>query len=113
MDIGVTVAMTTANLTALVTMARDLGITPVLPVDLEALIELEQLATWHRERNPQTFALHAPGLTGITLDVLLYPPVNYTGMRERAITFLVGDVSVVVVSIEGFDRAETSRWPPH
>ena len=100
MDIDVTVAMTTDNLSALVAMARELGMTPVLPINLETLTDLEQLATWHHERNLQAFALHAPGLTGITLDVLLYPPVNYTGMRERAVTFKAGDVSIVVVSIE-------------
>lgn len=100
MDIDVTVAMTTANLSALVAMARELGMTPVLPVDLDTLTDLEQLATWHRERNLQAFALHAPGLTGITLDVLLYPPVNFTTMRERAVTFKAGDVSIVVVSVE-------------
>lgn len=71
MDIDVTVAMTKDNLSALVAMARELGMTPVLPVDLDTLADLEQLATWHRERNLQAFALHAPGLTGITLDVLL------------------------------------------
>lgn len=81
-------------------MAGELEMTPVLPVDLETLTDLEQLATWHRERNLQAFALHAPGLTGITLDVLLYPPVNYTAMRKRAVTFKAGDVSIVVVSVE-------------
>ena len=100
MDIDVTVAMTTDNLSALVAMARELGMTPVLPVDLDTLTDLEQLATWHRERNLQAFALHAPGLTGITLDVLLYPPVNYTAMRKRAVTFIAGDVSIVVVSVD-------------
>ena len=37
---------------------------------------------------------------GIPLDVLLYPPVNVTGMRERAVTFMAGDVSIVIVSID-------------
>lgn len=100
MDIDVTVAMTPDNLSALVAMAHELGMTPVLPVDLNTLTDIEQLATWHRERNLQAFALHAPGLTGITLDVLLYPPVNFIGMRERAVTFMAGDVSIVVVSVD-------------
>ena len=100
MDIDVTVAMTTDNLSALVAMARELGMTPVLPVDLDMLTDLEQLATWHRERNLQAFALHAPGLTGITLDVLLYPPINFATLRERAVTFKAGDVSIVVVSVK-------------
>lgn len=61
--------------------------------------DLEQLAQWHRERNLD-FALRAPGLTGVTLDVLLYPPVDYADMRRRAVTFQAGAVPVVVASID-------------
>ena len=100
MDIDVTVAMTPENLSALVTMARDLGMTPVLPVDLDTLTDLEQLAQWHQQRNLEAFALRAPGSSGITLDVLLYPPVDFTGLSERAVTFMAGDVPVVVACID-------------
>jgi hypothetical protein len=100
MDIDVTVAMTPDNLASLVAMARELGMTPVLPVDLDSLIDLDRLAAWHRERNLEVFALHAPGLTGITLNVLPYPLVNYAGMRERAVTFKAGEVPIVVVGID-------------
>jgi len=100
MDIDVTVAMTPDNLSALVAMARELGMTPVLPVELDTLKDLDQLARWHRERNLEAFALHSPGRAGITLDVLLYPAVDFAGMRARAVTFNAGDVPVVVACIE-------------
>ena len=100
MDIDVTVAMTPGNLSALVAMARELGMTPVLPVELDTLKDLDQLARWHRERNLEAFALHAPERAGITLDVLLYPPVDFAGMRARAVTFNAGDVPVVVACID-------------
>jgi hypothetical protein len=100
MDIDVTVAMTPRNLSAFVEMARELGMTPVLPVALDALTDLDQLAQWHRERNLEAFALRAPGQAGVTLNVLLYPPVDYNGMRERAVTFKAGDVAVVVACID-------------
>jgi len=48
----------------------------------------------------EAFALRAPGLSGVTLDVLLYPPVDYASMRSRAITFQAGNVPVVVASID-------------
>lgn len=100
MAIDVTVAMTPDNLSALVAMARELGMMPVLPVNLDTLTDLDQLAQWHRERNLEAFALQAPGRSGITLDVLLYPPVGFAGMRERAVTFKAGDVPVVVACID-------------
>ncbi len=100
MDIDVTVAMTSDNLASLVGTARELGMTPVLPVPLDALSDLDQLAQWHRERNLEAFALRAPGLAGVTLDVLLYPPVDYKDMRSRAVRFQAGNVPVVVASID-------------
>lgn len=100
MDIDVTVAMTSDNLASLVGTARELGMTPVLPVPLDALSDLDQLAQWHRERNLEAFALRAPGLAGVTLDVLLYPPVDYADMRSRAVRFQAGNVPVVVASID-------------
>jgi len=100
MDIDVTVAMEPDNLSSLVTMARELGMTPVLPVPLEVLSDLDQLAQWHRERNLEAFALRAPGLSGVTLDVLLYPPVDYRQLRNRAVTFHAGKVPVVVASVD-------------
>lgn len=100
MDIDVTVAMTPENLTSLVGMARELGMVPVLPVKLETLTDLDQLAQWHQERNLDAFALKAPGAAGITLDVLLYPPVDFSGLRKHAVTFHAGQVPVVVASID-------------
>ncbi len=100
MDIDVTVAMTPENLVSLVEMARELGMTPVLPVELETLTDLEQLAQWHRERNLDAFALKAPGSAGVTLDVLLYPPLDFAGVRERAVIFRAAEVPVVVACID-------------
>ena len=81
-------------------MARELGMTPVLPVPLEALSNDDQLAPWHRERNLEAFALRAPGLAGVTLDVQLYPPLDYADIRRRAVTFRAGNVPVVVACID-------------
>lgn len=100
MDIDVTVAMTPKNLSALVAMARGLGMTPVLPIELDNLTDLDQLARWHRERNLEAFALRAPGATGVTLDVLLYPPVDFATLRTQAVTLKAGEVPVVVASID-------------
>ena len=58
------------------------------------------MAQWHRERNLEAFALRVAGLSGVTLDILLYPPVDYAQMRSHAITFLAGDIPVVLASID-------------
>jgi hypothetical protein len=100
MDIDVTVAMTPDNLAALSNMARELGMTPQLPVDLDALTDLDQLARWHAERNLIAFALRVPQRQGLTLDILLYPAVDFDGMRERAVVFKAGETEVIVAAID-------------
>lgn len=100
MDIDVTVAMTPDNLSSLVDVARELDMSPILPVPLESLSNLDQLQEWRRERNLEVFALRAPGPSGVTLDVLTHPPVDYAGLRSRAVTFQAGSVPVVVAAID-------------
>jgi hypothetical protein len=100
MDVDITVAMTPGNLNALKETARELGLSPVLPVPLDALNDMELLKRWHAERNLEAFALRAPVLAGVTLDVLLFPPVDFTGMARRAVVFNVAGAPIKVASID-------------
>lgn len=100
MDVDITIAMTPANLAALVGAAKELELTPVLPVPLESLGDLDQLRLWHDERNLKAFALRTQEIAGVTLDVVLFPSVDFTGMNARAIIFKVGSVGIRVASID-------------
>lgn len=100
MDVDITVAMNPENLASLIATARELGLTPVLPVPLEALSDLGLLRQWHAERNLEVFALRAPGLAGVTIDILLFPPVEFADMTRCAIVFNVADTPIRVVSID-------------
>jgi len=100
MDVDITVAMNPGNLASLIETARELRLTPVLPAPLEALADLELLRLWHTERHLEAFALRAPELAGVTLDVLLFPPVEFAGMAHRAVVFNVADTPIRVVSID-------------
>ena len=100
MDVDITVAMTPGNLASLIEAARELHLSPVLPVPLETLNNLELLRLWRAERHLEAFALRAPELAGVTVDVLLFPPVEFEGMMHRATVFNVADVPIQVVSID-------------
>lgn len=100
MDVDITVAMNPGNLGALIDTAKELKLTPVLPVPLESLSNIELLRDWHAQRNLEAFALRTPELEGVTIDVLLFPPVDITGMLARAETFDVGGTAIKVVSID-------------
>lgn len=100
MDVDITVAMNSKNLTSLIEAAKELNLTPVLPVPLETLNDLELLKRWHAERNLEAFALRDPKLAGVTVDVLLFPPVEFVGMARRAVEFNVAHTPIRVVSID-------------
>ncbi len=100
MDVDITVAMSPANLAALIETARELKLTPVLPVPLESLSNIELLREWHANRNLEAFALRTPELAGVTIDVLLFPPVDFVGMQQRAVEFDVAGTVIKVVSID-------------
>ncbi len=100
MDIDIVVATGLTNLQALLALARELDMKPVLPVPIESLTDLELLREWHEERHLEAFALRAPGLAGVTLDLLLFPPVNLETMQGRAVRLEVLGVPVRVVAIE-------------
>ncbi len=100
MDVDITVAMNPENLAALIETARELKLMPVLPVPLESLSNIEMLRDWHVQRHLEAFALRTPELTGVTVDVLLFPPVDFSGMLARAEEFDVAGTPIKVVSID-------------
>jgi hypothetical protein len=88
------------NLAALIEAAKELGLAPVLPVPLESLGNLEVLRQWHAERHLEAFALRTVELAGVTVDVLLFPPVEFSGMALRAELFNVANTDINVVAID-------------
>jgi len=71
-----------------------------LPVPLESLGDLELLRQWRVERHLEAFALRSADLAGVTVDVLLFPPVEFAGMASRAEVFKVANTDIQVVSID-------------
>src|SRR4030067_50543 len=55
MDVDITVAMNPDNLAALIEAAKELKLSPVLPIPLESLRDLELLRQWHAERHLEAF----------------------------------------------------------
>ncbi|MBW8365834.1 MAG: hypothetical protein K0M39_14895 [Rhizobium sp.] len=97
MDIDVTVAMTPDNLSARVEMARELDMTPVVPVALESLSDLDQLAQGHRERNRRPSHSVRPACLASRWT---YCPTRRLITPKCAATFLAGDVPVAVAPID-------------
>ena len=99
MDIDVCVVVSPDNLSRLVAAAQELQLTPTLPVPLSSLTHIELLKDWHAQRNLLAFALRSPDLVGVTVDVLLFPPVAPQDLCSRALTIDVAGVPVRLAQI--------------
>lgn len=100
MDIDITVAMQPNNLDKLIACAESLDLKPVLPVPLSSLKNIELLKQWHQEKNLLAFALRTEEIAGVTLDILLFPPIDFSKMQQNVAQFDIGNVVVNVVSID-------------
>ncbi len=100
MDIDVCVVVSPNNMQHLLNAAQELKLQPVLPVPLHTLTQIDTLKDWHAQRNLLAFALRTNELSGVTLDVLLFPPVDPQSMCERALKLDVAGVPVMLANID-------------
>jgi hypothetical protein len=112
MDIDVCVVVSPDNLQHLIDAARELKLSPVLPVPLETLSQIDTLRQWHQQRNLQAFALRTPDMAGVTLDVLLFPPVPPAEMCRRAVRLDVTGTPVNLASIDDLIALKQSVGRP-
>lgn len=100
MDIDVSVVVTPDNMQHLLQAAQELGLSPMLPVPLTTLTQIDTLKDWHQHRNLQAFSLRSDALAGVSLDILLFPPVEPAAMFKRALHLDVSGVPVMLASID-------------
>lgn len=112
MDIDVSVVVTPNNMQHLLQAAQELGLTPMLPVPLATLTDIATLKNWHIHRNLQAFSLRSNELAGVSLDVLLFPPVDPREMCQRALTLDLSGVPVVLASIDDLIALKQSAGRP-
>ncbi|WP_024930559.1 nucleotidyl transferase AbiEii/AbiGii toxin family protein [Methylophilus sp. OH31] len=100
MDIDITIAMNPENQKNLILWAESLNLKPVLPVPLQSLRDIALLKQWQQERNLLAFALTTPEVAGVTIDILLFPPVDFIEMQQRATHFDIDQIDIPVASID-------------
>ncbi len=100
LDVDVVLAMTADNLRRFIDKAKTRGLSPVIPVPVEALANPELIDQWRREKGMLAFALRGPDLMSSVIDVLVSSPVPFELMRRDAVIVPIGKLKVPVASIE-------------
>ncbi|MCL1961373.1 MAG: hypothetical protein FWG56_06310 [Desulfovibrionaceae bacterium] len=100
MDVDITLVFSPGNVERFLQAAQELGLTPVLPVPIAILRDAETLRDWRQRRHLQAFGLRAPGIGGVTLDVLLFPPMDPCALHQRALALDIAGTLVRVATID-------------
>jgi hypothetical protein len=100
MDVDIALALSPGNVDRFLQAAQELNLTPVLPVPIATLRDTETLRDWRQRRHLQAFGLRAPGVAGVTLDVLLFPPIDPQTLHQRALLLDIAGVPVRVAAID-------------
>ena len=112
MDIDLCIVISPDNLRRMIEAAKELNLSPVLPVPLETLSQIDTLKQWHQQRNLQAFALRTPDLAGVTLDLLLFPPIAPADMCQRAVRLDVSGIPIQLASVDDLIALKQSVGRP-
>lgn len=99
-DIDLVLAMNDANLVRFINVARQLGLTPSIPVPIDSLRDAAQIEQWHREKGMLAFALREPQTGGGVVDVLVKPDVPFERLKENAVEGELFELKVPIACID-------------
>lgn len=99
-DIDLVLAMSDANLSRFIEVAKRFGLTPVIPVPIDSLKNSSLIDQWHREKGMLAFALREPGAGGSAVDVLVRPDVSYEALAAQAVQGQIFSHAVKIASID-------------
>ncbi len=99
-DIDLVLAMNDANLARFIEVAKQLGLTPSIPVAIESLRNASQIEQWYHEKGMLAFALREPQIGGAVVDVLVRPEVPFEKMMINAVEGKLFDQKIWIASID-------------
>ncbi len=100
MDVDVVLALDESNLRRFIAGARTAGLKPVMPVDIESLVQPELLERWHQEKGMLAFGLRKPDGMATIIDILFRAVVPFEQLRRDAVFVEVGPLRIPVASID-------------
>ncbi|MDO9400068.1 MAG: hypothetical protein Q7T46_01160 [Polaromonas sp.] len=99
-DLDLVLAMEDDNLSKFITVAKQFGLAPIIPVNIDSLKNAQQIDQWHREKGMLAFALREPQVAGSVIDVLVRPEVLFDKLQAEAVTVHLFDRAVKIASID-------------
>jgi hypothetical protein len=100
MDVDLVLAMDEGNLDRFIGCASAIGLTPLAPVSMTALKDVEQRRQWVEQKHMVAFALVPASPGAPTVDILIAPPIDIADALERGLHRHLSEVPVSLAAIE-------------
>lgn len=107
-DIDLIVDMQDRNLRTFLTLLKNWGFKPKLPVDMMEFAKSEKRKDWIKNKNMKAFCLVNPAWAMSEIDIVINTPINYRKASKDIKRITLQDISIPAVSIENLIRMKKS-----
>ncbi|MBI5886068.1 MAG: nucleotidyl transferase AbiEii/AbiGii toxin family protein [Deltaproteobacteria bacterium] len=98
-DIDLFVGLDEKNLKKFISVAKELGLKPKVPVALDDFADKDKRDAWEREKNMMVFSLFDPKTPFFLLDVFIKEPLDFEKAYEARKVMKAGNVNIPVISL--------------
>lgn len=84
-DVDLLISLDDCDAQKMVSVLEEKGFKPIYPIDLHEFCDAEKREKWARERNMTVFSVVSDGLKGLTLDLFVKNPYEYSEIESDLI----------------------------
>ena len=99
-DIDLLLDLQSENVDRFLKAARDLGLTPKVPVPLEDFADVTKRKTWREDKGMLVFPLYDPEHPFFLLDVMTEVLIDFERAYEEKLTVDLGGIPITTASIQ-------------
>lgn len=107
-DTDLIVDMQDKNLKALLTLLKDWGFKPKLPVNMMEFAKSEKRRDWIKNKNTKAFCLINPEWAMSEIDIVINTPINYKKASKNIKHIALQNVSIPTISINDLIKMKKS-----
>jgi hypothetical protein len=111
-DIDLIISMERSNILALISVLKDLGYVPRLPVDPQDLADPAKVEDWTKNKNMKAFSFYHRKDIYKVIDIVLVHPLDFESSFKNKTVKQVKDVKIFLASIDDLIKTKKESGRP-
>jgi hypothetical protein len=112
MDIDIIISTTPQNINKILSLLKELGYVPRLPVDPADLADPKKVKDWVENRNLKAFSFYHKKANYMVIDILLVHPLEFEKAFKNKTVKKAGDIEFYLASIDDLIRTKKASGRP-